>query len=301
MSIFWSSVRWVGGAAAFFLIGPIAASGLGALRTASGAPGAFALTSGSLVGGLGAAALALGLAAACGLISARLVSTRFGFGVASLILAWAAWRTGATPDVVRDAVIHGSSARSALITLAIESFILLACVAAMGIAMFRIGKPSEGFKPIPLPEGDRHQPVTLREAFAGPHVLPAMGIAVVTGAVGLWLVGFEATKGQAVAAAVAAGVLGAMGAEFFAAGMNRAMHPAPVLVAMMLLGLAAPLTAAFTGGARLDEIMYAGRTPALAVAAPFDLAAGVMLGVPLGLTWARSLMEKKAHPDTQTA
>lgn len=292
MSIFWSTVRWVAGALVFFGIGPLAAASVGALRTRSGSTAASLLISGSQSAGLGAAVVVLGVAAVVGLSGARFVSARFGFGVASLVLAWAAWRAGATPDIVRDAVLQGSSARGTLITLGVESALLMLCVAGIAWAMFRVGKPSDGFKPIP---GVDPQPVTFRHAFAGSHLAPALGVAMVAGTVGLWIVGFEATKGQAVAAAVVAGLLAAMAAEFAASGMNRSLHPAPVLLALAALGLAAPLFVALSGGARLDEMIYAGRIPPLAVAAPLDLAAGAMLGVPLGLTWARSLMEKKVQ------
>lgn len=288
MSTTVATVKWGIGLTAFFVIGPLAARAVGALRSASGSAEVSLLRSDSPVLGLAAGLLAIAVAAAIGLLGARMLSTRFGFGVASLTLAWSAWRTGTVPGVVRDAATHGSTARAVMMSFALEALIVGAAGVALAWALYRGGKPSLGFKDPPLPNPDP----TPAPAAA---VLATFAAALAAGAAGAWFVGVEPLKGQAIAAAVAAGIAGGLAAEGVSSVFKRSAHPIVVMGAMALLGVLAPLAAALLYGSRLDAMIYSGRVPPFAVALPLDHLAGTLLGVPLGITWARSLMEKSTH------
>ncbi|MBM4108126.1 MAG: hypothetical protein FJ255_04855 [Phycisphaerae bacterium] len=288
MSTLVSTIKWGIGLTTFFVVGPIAGRATGALRSASGSAEVSLLRSDSPALGLAAGLLAIAIAAAVAILGARLLSTRFGFGVASLTLAWAAWRTGTVPGVVRDAATHGSSARAVMISFALEALVVGAAGLLLAWALYRVGRPSEGFK-----DATPAKPA----GAVGVLSLATLAVfvaAVVGGAAGAWFVGVEPLKGQAIAAAVAAGIAAGFAAEGAATAFKRSAHPVLVMGAMALLGVLSPLAAAFLYGTRLDAMIYSGRIPPFAVALPLDHLAGTLLGVPLGLTWARSLMEKSA-------
>lgn len=286
MSTTVSMIKWGIGLTTFFAVGPLAARAVGALRSASGSTDVSLLRCDAPWAGLAAGLLVLAVAAAVGLAGARFLSARFGFGVASLTLAWAAWRTGTVEGVVRDAITHGSSARAVMLTLALEGLIVGAAGLALAWALYRVGRPSHGFKDGP-PRPD--QP-----PLAAQTTLAAFLAALVGSAAGAWLVGVEPLKGQAIAAAVAAGILAALAAEFAASALKGSAHPIAVFAAVITVGVLAPLAAVAIHGSRLDALIYSGRTPPFAVALPLDHLAGSLLGVPLGITWARSLLEKSA-------
>jgi hypothetical protein len=285
-----STVKWGIGLFTFFAIGPIVARATGALRSPSGSTEVSLLYCDSPLVGLAAGVLALAVAAAVGLLGARLLSARFGFGVTSLILAWAAWRTGTVPGVVRDAATHGSSAQAVMTTFALEALLVGAPGLALAWALYRFGRPSHGFKD-PAP---RHEPAP---AFSL-STLATFAAALVGGALGIWFVGVEPLKGQAIAAAVTAGIVGGLAAEAAASISKRSAVPVVVFAAMATLGVLAPLVAVLLHGSRLDALIYTGRVPSYAVALPLDHLAGAFLGVPLGISWARSLMEKSVSEPT---
>lgn len=281
-----STIKWGLGLAAFFAIGPLAARATGALRSPSGSTDVSLLYGDSPLLGLAAGLIVLAVAAAVALLAARLLSTRFGFGVSSLILAWAAWRTGTVPGIVRDAATHGSSARAVMTTFALEALIVGALGLVLAWALLRLGRPSPGFKD---QTASHDVPPTLSLP-----TLATFAASLLGGAVGAWFVGVEPLKGQAIAAAVAAGIAAGLAAEAAASAFRHSAHPLVVFAAMALLGVLAPLVAVVLHGPRLDALIYTGRVPSFAVALPLDHLAGSLLGVPLGITWARSLLEKSA-------
>jgi hypothetical protein len=120
--------------------------------------------------------------------------------------------------------------------------------------------------------------------------------ALIAAALVTWLVAVEPLKGQTIAACMIAGVA-AGGFSRAASPRDGALTPVPALIAMALLAAAGPLSAlVVTGSSNVVSAAIGHKLFALAMPMPFDWLAGAFWGVPLGLSWAESMVEKQAAP-----
>lgn len=269
-----SMLKWVLILAAIVAVGPAVGALVGGLRLEADGSRATLLTGG--VGGGLLALIALGFgAAALGAVMSRWLNQADGMNVAGLVAAWGAWCQGDA-----DRIIHAAGS-GVLWRWPVEGLM----AAAIGIAIFII---------IDTCASERsREPGSVVRAVASKSGLIAIVAAAVVGAAAAWIVGFQALRGQAIFAAIAGGIAGGAAACLAGAATAREAR-ATGSIGLLALAVIGPLAAALVHGDRAAEAADAGRLIPLAVILPLDWVAGALLGVPVGVQWAHSMIEKRA-------
>lgn len=216
-----------------------------------------------------ALAMAVGAAACTAVACAvgRLINAAVGLFVLGCGVAVLAGRCG----TILDAAFDGDR----LLPMAVETIAWGGAVLVMSVAVFRASGPL-----LDLPARDPKGPFVaevfnvdaLRGALAG---LVAVAIA--------WFLLRTDMKGQALGTAVVAGALTAIVARRLQPGVQPILLMAAPILA---LGLAQLFTA-LTLAAPLDAAVTAGALPGWSRAMPIDVAAGALIGVPVGLGWSK--------------
>jgi hypothetical protein len=189
-----------------------------------------------------------------------------------------------------DDILRAAPSSATLWWMAVEGLIfgLLAvgmCALIVGVAR----RSADG-----APVGDEKVEVRVKSAFrelAKPgNAIPIAIAVVVTGLLSWWLVVSE-LKGQAVLGVTLAILAGV------AAGRVAAFHTPPqvFMVAIVVLAVAAPACTAAIQGGNLLEVTYQNRLWPIARPVPLDWIAGGLLGAPIGLAWAASLVERQVE------
>ena len=282
-------IRWTIPLGALLVLGPLGAALVSRLRAADGGHQLSLLVSTSPVQGIIAGLVALALALLAGVLGARFIEQRSGLLAAGLVLAWSAWDTGQV-----DRILARTRSASTLYTLAIESALFGAAAVAVAIVILRVPTRmprfiADGDATRTLGDRTHHEPTRLADRSA----IVAVAAAIVGAGIGGWFVAAETLKGQTFAAAAAAGLLAA------AAGRLASQRASPVwfFVGLVLLAAASPVIATFTHGGTLGPLRAAldHRLFPLARPLPMDWIAGAFVGIPLGLWWAGSMIEKHEH------
>ena len=272
-------LQWVLGAIAVLVVGPIAGWAASFSHGVDGSGEASMLLGSSAAAGIGGHLVALALATGMGWLAARLTSGRFGLFAAGATLAWPAAMTG---SVERLLPLIGPGA---LGTLMIESVILAAAVAALAWIVCR----------------DREHEVRSEQekAISGETALSTAAAFVAAG-LAAWLAAQSDDKGQTVFAAA----LGGIAAGILARVLAHRAQGWTVILGAMLAGVAGPILAMQFGAERmllgLFSDNFGGSLARLGRLAPMDWASGVLMGAPIGMTWAGSMVEKRhagEHPD----
>jgi hypothetical protein len=225
------------------------------------------------------------LAGVMGALGARFVDARTGLLAAGITLAWPAGRAGQV-----DVILRAAESASPLVTMAIEGAIVGVLGILLASFIYALGKPKEQVAGVDKPTLARVLPAAVRRAFVGPGLLIALPVAIVIGAAGAWLIALSPLKGQTISAAIVAGVIGGAAGRI----ADYRIPAQSLMVAIAILATVGPLTAfIFKTGASPVEAAYAGRMFALSWIAPLDWVAGGLIGVPLGVSWAASLIEKR--------
>ncbi len=228
---------------------------------------------------LGAIVLLITLGVACviGLATSRVLGMRAGLGAIGMTLVAPALQGGEIVDVLRWAETPGVFVR-----LAIEGAIVAAFAFGVALVMGRIAPREAPMSPAERQERARHH---MTEGAIG--AVSALAIGAIAG----WIVAREPIKGQMIAAGFAAGVAG-MGAA-------RVIAPRSPIAAcalgVLLLGVVGPILGFVVVGGDALRAAYEQRLPAIAGPTPIDWMTGAMLGMPLGLTWAISMLEKRVE------
>jgi hypothetical protein len=281
--------RWSIPLVSLLAVGPLAASMVANLRSPDGGAHASLLVSGSPVMGVLTGIAVFAMATIMGVLGSRLISYRLGLFSAGLVLAWAAWATGRV-----DSMLLAARSGSLLYRLAFEGLLVGGLTIASAYAILRASRrASTTSKRLP------REDVLVDEDASTPIALVAC---LVVAAVAAYFIAQETLKGQTVAATVAAGILGALAGRMLSAqgrGGTSAtgLGGAPALVFFLplaLLASAGPALATFvqTSGGGVLGAASAGRLFPLSCPLPLDWAAGAMIGVPVGLSWARSLSQR---------
>jgi hypothetical protein len=271
-----STLRWTIYLAAAFVFGPIAGTLTGSLHATDGSHSATPLVCASPSSGLLMGLAAMGIALVVGLVAARLLGAAPGMTAAGIVVAWAAWRTGDVDELIRTA----QSGRP-LTILAAEGAIFGCLAVAMCLAIV-----------IVAPDGKAVAPPTLRDRFwGGPTTPVAVLIALFAAGVAAWFVGVTPLKGQAVFAAIAAGTLAAAAGRLADFRLPLASLSIPI-AALAVVGPLAGM--AIAGSQAVVQMSYKGTLFPLANIAPLDWVAGGLLGIPQGVSWAGSMIEKKS-------
>jgi len=275
--------RWLLLLVAALVLGPIAGAMTGSLRAADGGHHASLLVNESLVMGVLITVGVFVLAGIAGIAGSRIAELRHGFLCAGLVLAWGAWGTGQI-----DRTLHRSLSSGTMYALSAEAVLVGALGVGLAAAMVLIAR-----QPPPDPELAPHhhapEPRTLMNA-ASPTAFAASFI--VAGVIG-WLVAQDTMKGQTFAAAAFAGMFGATAGRLLAPASSALTF----IAAIALLAIVSPAAATFLhpSGMGATRAALAGTLFPLARPLPLDWIAGAFVGVPLGLSWATSLVDKHGH------
>jgi len=272
---------WIVMALAALVIGPAAGALVGNLRAADGAGHVTPLTSVGPVVGMGAGLAALALAVLTSLACARFLGIRAAMTVAGIIAAWTAIRT-AMPD---DLVIRAQGT-GVLVPLAVEGLIF-GILAAVGAGLL-------------LRAGEHGQKDV--SPLLGPEGLKAIGIgalvAVPIGGVIVYVVAFETLKLQTVFSAsfagIGAGAVAALACSAVSPDRSAARATIGAFLGMAILATIGPVSALAINSApgALLRSAYGGTYFPLAAPLAFDWIAGAFLGVPVGIGWAGSMLDK---------
>ncbi|MBX3385171.1 MAG: hypothetical protein KF768_01225 [Phycisphaeraceae bacterium] len=295
-------LRWTLPLAALLAVGPIAWMLTSHLQGPDGASQASLLLSTSPVLGLLCGIGVMFIAGGYGLLTARLIGPHFGLFSTGLILAWAAWGTGAIDAIARSQTTLAAgppNSKSFFLRIAIEAAVLAPLAVGAAWAMIRFGKP-------PTPNPAAHHPHPPEpSSLSDPRALLGFVATAVVGGVLAWLVAQESSKGQTFAAAAFAGLFGAVAGRLAAAHVSGAAFVAGIAA----LGVIGPIVALSMGGPSGTAGAVAGGALRLAASGqlfnlarplPLDWLAGAFVGVPIGLSWAASMIVHHHHDQPHT-
>lgn len=276
-------LRWVFPLAAMFVLGPLAWMMTGTLRARDGSADASLLVCVSPMMGVGIGVGVMLIALVVGMLGARLIGATRGLLCAGLVLVWAAAGTGRV-----DEILGQTGGGGTLWMLSAEGLMLT--VIGAGIAWLILRTPLKPLGGLAATSNEQHEADVGGMTMWDSSVPMALGAAILGAAVVGWIVAFDAQKGQTIGAAVLAGV----GAAVVARLVSQTASPAVFIAGVALLGVAGPAAATLVHGSGLGPTRAAinGSLLALARPLPLDWVAGAMLGVPMGLSWAGSLIQK---------
>lgn len=222
-----------------------------------------------------ASAAAMAAASLIAAALARMVNAAVGLfaaGVGMFVLA------GRMVSVREFAFANADAApRVALILVGLETILWSGLVLAAVTAVFRM---SGGLKDVEVNEFGVHpHPLWSREAMtalgAGVLVLPAV-----------WLIAQSPMKGQVVMAVV----IGSMLVGLTGRLLSPHMQPVILFASPIAFGGIGHMVAAVMVKQPLDAAYVGQSLPRLAYAMPLDYVAGSLMGVAMGLGWARSFL-----------
>lgn len=277
--------RWVWLGVSILAIGPLAGLLTASLARDDGGADATFLVSGSVAYGIGAAIGCIALALLAGLPGSRLFGPKNGLTCAGFVIAWAAWRSGRVDDILR-----ASDGSGPMTLLAIEGAVFGLLTIAGAAAIVAFGRPASTH--------ERDQYMLLGERFPLTRLftLPALVAVAVTAAVSLvvaWALAVNALKGQTVMAALVAGIIGAAAGRLAGAMIRDEIPPLSYFVGFMIAAIAAPIIATASHGQDLLAAADASTLFAAARLTSADWFAGAFLGVPIGMAWVHSMMDRQ--------
>lgn len=281
-----AAARWTFLLVVLFGLGPIVSSMLlGGLRDVDGGHAASLLVGASPTSGLIRGLMMILAAGAVGVVGALVFGRDAGVLATGFMFVWGAWRVGTTEEIIRVAGGGGP-----LKALALEGVIVTAAGVAIGFVLQALGKK------------DHAEGVLLASRDEASKLVPTVGAilaaAAVAGGVAGWLVAAVPLKGQAVFAAICAGI--AAGGAAQVVGTLFAARPTivTVLISMVALAAVGPLAAQVMSGSRVLADAEAGKLFMLARPISLDWLAGAFLGIPIGLGWAASMLDRQPQPAT---
>jgi hypothetical protein len=121
----------------------------------------------------------------------------------------------------------------------------------------------------------------------------AFAVAAVAAGLAVFLIAVSGVKGQTFAAALIGALAAGAAAQTVASSKNFHVTPVTPILAIALVALAGPIIASVLHGPRLIDAVYAGNVFALARPLSLDWAAGSVIGVPIGLGWAGSMLDRR--------
>ena len=303
-SVLGAAARWVFTLACLFGLGPLASTLIGNLRDIDGGHAVTVLVNGSPVQGVIAFAVLFAATAVAGLLGSRLFELSTGLAAAGFTLGWGAWKLGSAEDLLRRA--HTTDH---LTTQSLEGLLVVSAIALLVGGCLLLGKTADTISapsrtPIPplaklfgrtfddAPESNRWKAIPA-----------AMLAGLVLGGLGCWLVALIPAKGQTLCAAIAAGIAAGVATSLTTAGLRVMPTVLHGTLALLVLAMLGPLTAKFLHPNAIDatRAAYSNTLAAWAYPTSLDWAAGALLGVPLGMGWAGSLLESRLQAASPAA
>jgi hypothetical protein len=300
-----AALRWVLVVASLMFIGPFAAKMLGSVRDVDGGHAVTLLVNGdmgrALLGGL----LVFAAAAVVGLIGSHYLSLNTGMMSAGLVVAWGAWAEGATKGGTLENIVRRAGNGKDLPALAIEGFIVMLLAAGLTWAMVRVAHRAQQpaadataatpVKSAPVLKAEAGAPALIYGKGEKPFriLLLSMLNAAAVCAVLAWLFAVSGDKGQTFAAALIGAIAAGTAAQTMAGSKEFHVTPVTPILAMALIALAGPLVAMVMHGGGIVGAVNAGTVFSLARPLSLDWAAGAVIGVPIGLGWAGSMLDRR--------
>ena len=285
-----STLKWALLLGSLLAVGPLVATLMMRVNDVDGGRAVTFLVNGDLTAALMTLAVLVGCVLTVGVVAARLFGLSTAMACAGFIVAWTASAQGNLESIVRRAV-GGED----LPKLAVEG-LLVTLAAGVAAALFgRISaaahasavKPSSDRSRGPLSllvTGDtaRENPV--------PILLASLAAGVIVSAIGVWLIALSGARNQTLAAAILGGIAAGAVNQVLSANRSFTLTPLVPILSIALLGLLAPLVVLGVEGqgANLVARIYDGTVLNLARPVSLDWAAGALIGVPLGMSWAGS-------------
>jgi hypothetical protein len=266
------------------LLGPIAGRLAAGMALHDGGIGGVIFSASASTGGaLVNAALIVALATVAAALGAFLMGPRHALLAAGITLAWAAW---ATPDV--DELFRRTRDGSVLMGLLADAALLGVLSIAGVLAALRLSRevPHRGHDIGPSFRA------MLLECVKPSSVAPLLAM-VIAGVLAGTVVARTPMAGQTFAAAAAAGLAGGAIARIVAQPVSLG----PLLVGAMVVAIGCPAAGVALAGTS-DAVVtraLAGALPALAWIKPWAALAGLLVGLPLGVTWAQEVAAKHHH------
>lgn len=260
------------------VLGPVCGWLVGSLRGTDGLTGTTPILSASPAAGIVRAIAAMFIATCAGLIARALISRGAGLLAAGCCLAWAAAGTGTLPELIR------ARPGNTLPMLALESAILL--IPGLFCAMVVGGRGA----------ADPWQ--TARSRFSDrTAVLIGLALGVAAGLLCTWVVAQNALKGQTIASAAVAGLAAGIGACL----ISDRVTSWSIIAGFMLLAIVAPLVAAIVSPAGSALVLAASENHLLPAArlTCLDWLSGSLIGLSIGLSWGRGLVQAPIAPGSQ--
>lgn len=264
---------------AVVLAGMIVAGGLCVLAVPflvapSGSVGPTVLQAQSALAGAAVTLLCFAAATAIAAGVGRLVNAAVGLFVLGAGLWALRWRLGTAQDLA-----FGSGS---LFMAAVETALWGMLVLAATLVVFQVSGPLSDIHPadeVPR-EGAVAGRLGVRGLAAGILVLPAV-----------WIVARSPLKGQALMAVVLGGlVVGLVGRLLAPNAQPRLLFAVPCF-----FGALGQLAAALTVRGPLPDVFVTSGLPALCRPMPIDYAAGSLMGVAMGLGWAKSFLNHETE------
>jgi hypothetical protein len=278
--------------AALLAVGPLAGLAIEPLRLAvSGGP-ATLLTGQSAVMGILAGLGIVALAGFMGIITARLVGLRWALAVAGMVIIWPAINSATMLELVR---AQPADVPGTMMKLALEGLLLAILTATVaGLMEWQSQRNSiaaDELEPISKGQGLlRFGPAgLLAKRGAGLDgvnwMWAALGLVVciIAGYVGMMLLAKSMMKGQTIAASAAGGLIAAMIVTARFRGMPMWVVVLGVMLASVAGQLAGGLGLIGSSGELLNRALD-GSILASVRPTPLHVAAGVFIGLPLGLS-----------------
>ena len=268
------------------LAGFICAQAAPYLTMESGAASPAALQAQSPAGAVIAVLICMALATVIGAVAGRMVNAVVGM----FVIGAGMFVLDGRLDTIRAIAFAntGSSSRAPLVLLAIEAAIWAADVLGVSLAVFKIGGPLRDVQPDA--DGRTPHPLFSLEAMksAGAGIIVLFAVVII---------GLSPMKGQMIGATFVGGMLAGLVARL----VSPHVQPVLVFASTILFGAIGYVVAMAMLKMPLDAAYVADALPALSRAMPLDYVAGALMGVAVGLGWARSFLQHEEQPVPATA
>ncbi len=272
-------VRWVCISAAALVTGPLAAKLMTPLTFPWGDAKPTPMLAESVLWGLVALTGIIALTGFAGFATARLADLRSALIACGLTLAWPASVIARSDELVRL-----SAGRRILIPWMVEGGVLLAVLTLVVAVLSMVARKRYASDSVSQ-DGARS---AFLSAFASPRWPAVILGATIAASIAAWFIGVTPLRWQALAATIGAGIAAGATARI----MDDTAPVALMVLPLGLLAVLAPLLGVLiTGPTDLLTACDAGRMFRLLHMLPIDWFAGGLIGVPLGMGWAGSMVE----------